>query len=77
MAQSIPEPVPGTWPPSGEALGSPSTVASTCEQVGRGSGPSGPRNVGNRDCAVMVFIYFIGVLSIRRFSQDDQDAASG
>ena len=36
LAQSIPEPVPGTWPPSAEALGSPSTVASTCEQVGQG-----------------------------------------
>ena len=32
LAQSIPEPVPGTWPPSVEAVGSPSTVASTGEQ---------------------------------------------
>mmetsp|Transcript_12923 Transcript_12923/g.24391 ORF Transcript_12923/g.24391 Transcript_12923/m.24391 type:complete len:492 (-) Transcript_12923:114-1589(-) len=36
LAQAIPEPVPGTWPPTQEALataaGSPSTVASTCEQ---------------------------------------------
>ncbi|CAE7822797.1 OTU2 [Symbiodinium microadriaticum] len=36
LAQAIPEPVPGTWPPTQEALNaaacSPSTVASTCEQ---------------------------------------------
>ena len=32
LAQNIPEPVPGTWPPTAEAVGSPSTMASTCDQ---------------------------------------------
>ncbi|CAK9023784.1 Ubiquitin thioesterase OTU1 [Durusdinium trenchii] len=50
LAQAIPEPVPGTWPPSVEAMGSPSTVASTCEQE-MDLSPCSPTSPGHKSQA--------------------------